>query len=167
MGKYSGLTLIELLIAVMISAIAMFGLALPLISGKLSTRIGFRQTEAQRDAQLIMQAIARRAHERSSYIINGPGNITFATPCGTWQFQKGGVGGSQFLMTDCSGSPLPPLIDGKRSQLTNFTVANVGPVGKTRLVRVNLTLVHQLGTLTDNRQETETLLTDLYLHNAS
>jgi len=166
--KPAGLTLIELIMAVVISTIAMFGLALPLISGTLSTRIGKRQTEAQRDAQLVLQAIARRARESSSFVPSGSA-VTFTTPCGPWQFQRGGVGGNQLIMTDGCSSPATAtvLIDGVRSQLTNFNVTNAGPSGKTRLVRVNLTMVHQLGALTDNRQEVETLQTDLFLRNAT
>lgn len=171
MRRNGGLTLIELIMGVVISMIAMFGLALPLISGQLSSRIGFRQTEAQRDAQLVVQAIALRARESSFFASIGSGitaGLTLATPCGAWQFQRAGAAGEQLLMVD--GCAVPPqttvLIDGVRSRVTNFSASNAGNPTQTRLVRIDLAMSHRLGASTDNRQDTEILQTDLYLRNA-
>ena len=58
-----GVTLIELLITVMIGAIAMFALVPPFIAEGNFFRKGKRQTEAQRDAQMVLRAMARAVRE--------------------------------------------------------------------------------------------------------
>ena len=165
-----GFTLMELIIAIVISVIALFGLAPLLIGGTVSFNTGKRRVEAGRDGELVLRALAHVARESSSFTINGPGDVTFVSPtspCGIWRFQ-GGSGapfGGQLSMTDgCPGSSVP-LINGVRSQVMNFSVAPA-TVGNTRAVRVTIQVADQLRTTLGQRQNNETLQTDLYLRNA-
>ena len=63
-----GVTLIEMLIALVISAIAMMALAVPLIAERAMVGSGKAQTEAQRDAEMVLRAIARAALGSDQYI---------------------------------------------------------------------------------------------------
>ena len=142
-----GVTLIELLITVVIGAIAFFALAMPFIAERASWGAGNRQTEAQRDAQMGMRAIARTARASSSYnAVTG-----FTVACGTTTFTKVG---SQLLMNNC-GTPLT-LINGVKSQVASFSITPVG----TKLVSVVLRVTRVGG------QEDEQLQSQLFLRNA-
>ena len=145
-----GMTLIELIIAIVISVIALFGLAPLLIGGTVSFDTGKRRVEAGRDGELVLRAMAHGAREASSFTINGPGDVTFVSPtspCGIWRFQ-GGSGapfGGQLFMTDgCPGSSVS-LINGVRSQVMNFSVAPAA-VGNTRAISIQIQVAHQLRT---------------------
>ena len=153
-----GVTLIELLIALVISAIAFFALAMPFIAERSFWLSGNRQTEAQRDAQIAMRAIARVARASSSYAIaNGGAKITFTVPGSTPCFQGGPAFGSQLqLFTTCGTPPPALLIDGNRSKVTSLVMTAVN----TKLVRVQLQVTYQ-------NQKNELLVTNLLLRNAS
>ena len=174
------MTFIELIIAVVISVIALFGLAPLLISGTTSVGTGKRRVEAGRDSQLVLRAMARVARQGSNYNISSAKDVTFSvpifgsptvSPCGSWRFRQDFPSAGQLSMTDgCVSPQTVVLIDAARSKVTNFVVTgNPGGIGSSnsRLVRVNLTVAHQLGVINPiQRQNNETLQTDLYLRNA-
>ena len=151
----------ELLVILVIGSIAMMALAAPFSAERSLWGTGKRQTEAQRDAQIALRAIARVAHESSAYAIAGNA-ITFTAPCGPRQFSL--VSGNQLRFTDnCPPAKTLTLIDGLRSQVANFTLT---PVITNRLVRIQLQVTNRLRT-TDTQQRSELLITELYLRNAS
>ena len=152
-----GVTLIEVLMAIVISSIALFALVPPFIAEGSFFRKGKRQTEAQRDAQMVLRAMARVARESASYDASVPGAITFldAPMCGgDATFELHGVD----LHRHCGVFP-EDLISG-RSQVTSFTVT---PIIANRLVRINLTVTHHLRP--GDPPESETLETELFLRN--
>ena len=152
-----GVTLIELLITVVIGAIAFFALAMPLIAERSFSASGRRQAEAQRDAQMALRAMARVTREGSAY---NPATNAFTVPCGTVTFEAHGDG--SFHRHGCLGDAT--LIDGSigRSKVTSFTVT---PVIANKLVQIALTVTHQLRA-TNPTTRSETLVTNLYLRNA-
>ena len=152
-----GVTLIELLMTIVIGSIAFFPLAVPFVGERSFWGTGQRQTEAQRDAQLILRAMARAIREGSGY---DPATNAFAVPCGTVIFEAHADG--SFHQHGCLGDAI--LIDSSvgRSKVTSFTVT---PVIANKLVQIALTVTHQLRA-TDPRTQSETLATQLYLRNA-
>ena len=78
-----GVTLIELLITIIIGAIAMLALAVPFSAERIFWLRGDTQAEAQRDAQLALRAMARVGRQSSCYEIVGNNQITlYAGPRG-------------------------------------------------------------------------------------
>ena len=157
MNKH-GVTLVELLIALVISSIAFFGLALPFIAERVFWAGGTQQTEAQRDAQIGMRAIARAVRQSKSCVITAPGDVTFTiTATCIHRFRGGPTFGNQLRHTEtCSGGSTTTLIDGGRSRVTQFTVTKVG----TKLVRVRLVVTNQARGIED-------METEFYLRNAT
>ena len=159
MRNARGATLVELLIVAIISSIAMLALVAPFVAERRVSIGGRRQTEAQRDAQIGLRAMARAARESSSYIRPAANNVTFTdttggAPC-TRQFQQVvTAGNSQLVLTDGCAGTVVTLIGG-RSQVSIFNV----DVVNTRLVRVQLGVTHET-------QGSETVQTELYLRNA-
>ena len=155
-----GVTIIELLIAVMISSIAFMGLAVPLIAERVQTISGRRQAEAQRDAQVAMRAIARAARECKFYVINAAADqVTFSgpavAPC-TPFFRGGPNFAGQFVMSDgCPAPQTTALIDGIRSQVVHLRFE---PVVANRLVRAHIEVTRE-------GQESEHLETEIFLRN--
>ena len=146
-----GVTLIEMLMAIIISAIAFMALAMPFVAERSFSVRGQRQTEAQRDAQLATRAMARAVRQSSAY----NGNGTFTVPCGTQQFT---VANSQLRLVNsagCGGQTLV-LIDGGNSRVTNFAITLV----TNRIVHVAITVTYQ-------NQADEVLDTELFLRNAT
>lgn len=156
-----GVTLIELLMTIIIGSIAFFPLAVPFVGERSFWGTGQRQTEAQRDAQMVLRAMARVVRESNGYTI-AAGGVTFngAPTCGgnpvIFELHPGGV-----FHQHC-GSNTTILIDGVRSKVTSFTPTTIIA---NKLVQVALTVTHQLRT-TDSRTRSETLATQLYLRNA-
>ena len=150
-----GFTLIELLIAIVIGTIAMFALLPPFLAEGNFFRQGKRQTEAQRDAQLALRAMARTVREGSAY---NAGTNTFTVPCGGVQFEAHGDG--SFHRHGCLGDAT--IIDGVRSKVSNFTITPI----TSRLARVHLEVTHQLRA-TDPNQRLEILETELFLRNGA
>lgn len=157
-----GISLIELLIAILIGSIAMFGLALPFVEGGNLLRSGTRRAEAQRDAQVVMHQIARVARQSNGYTINN-NQITFTSTSCTRIFQRTGGSNNQLQMTDTCLSGGQPflLIDGNRSQVVAWTLTQIT---LNKLVRISLQLSHRLRT-TGNGQLGETLVTEFFLRN--
>ena len=167
-----GVTLIEVLIAVVISAIAMFALVPPFLAEGNLFRKGKRQTEAQRDAQMALRAMARVGRSGLEAPVIGSNRVGFTVPCTLF-----GVGApltarvvflssnGQLQMTNfCLGSGVTStLIDGTRSRVTSFTSTAIIP---NKLVHVQLQVTHSL-TATDPQSELETLDTELFLRNAT
>ena len=163
-----GVTLIELLMAVVIGAIAMFALVPPFIAEGNFFRKGKRQTEAQRDAQVVLRTIARLARESASYAIDADGTgVTFyadqgGTVCKAYFDGDPVVTGGLDVDYACVGSP-SILIDGVRSKVASFTIT---PVVPNRLVSLHLDVTHRLRT-TDPFTEHEVLDTELFLRNGT
>ena len=160
------MTLIELLVAILIGSIAMFGLVLPFVEGGNLLRSGTRRAEAQRDAQVVMHQIARVARQSKLYSISNNNNqisFTSVTNNCTRVFQRAGASNNQLQMTDNCLIPAQTftLIDGVRSQVTAWTLT---AVINNKLVRISLQLSNRLRT-TGNGQLGETLVTELFLRN--
>ena len=179
-------TLLELLIATVISTIAMFALVPPFLAEGNLFRKGQRQTEAQRDAQMAMRAIARVARESGQMLLpmTIPDGVSYvfetSDACGVKAFVKRDSTRSlQFqeqcvfpgivgpLVTLISGDVDPDgpegrndLIDRNESWLTEFTIDRVGPAGSSKTIHV-LARVQHGGT------EEELLETTLFLRNWS
>ena len=159
-----GVTLVELLIAVVISTIALLGAMMPFMVERLFWTSGNRQLEAQRDAQMVMRAMAAVGREANSYTLtssSGQMKIAFTFPpslsCSGGAYFEGGpsYNGGRLDLSDCAGSNVI-LIDGVRSKVTQLVVTSV----TTRLVNLQLQITHQ-------NQEHESLQTTLLLRNAS
>lgn len=129
-----GVTLVELVITVVIGAIAFSALSVPFMSERSFWGSGTRQTEAQRDAQVVLRAVARTARESTGYD-SALGQFTVA--CGTESFA---ATGGQLTLTDCAGTALT-LIDGASSQAAIFSITPVG----NRLVDVHIKITRQGG----------------------
>lgn len=156
-----GITLIEVLITVIIGSIAMLALTIPYSMEPLFWGQGKRQTEAQRDAHMVLRAMARVARESAGYTI-AAGGVTFngAPTCGggsaTFELHPSGE-----FHQHC-GANTAILIDGVRSKVASFTPTQIIA---NKLVQITLTVTHQLRA-TDPRTQSETLGTQLYLRNA-
>ena len=156
----AGATLVELLMAIVISSIALFALAMPLVAGQRFWRSGRQRVEAQRDAQAAFRAIAKLARDSSAGVISGgPGSqtISFTRACGGVSTIQAGpsVGTGRFVVNDaCSGKTFD-LIDGTRSRVTQFTLTKIN----SKLVHVHLVVTHQ-------NCRNETLDTEMFLCNA-
>lgn len=154
-----GLTLIELLITIIISTIALLGATAPFIAERSFWASGKRQTEAQRDAQMALRSMARFARQGNGYVPTGDGHsVTFNFAGCNRQFQLAGANNDQLLMVDnCVAPPKNvTLIDGVRSKVTQLVFTNV----TSKLVNIQLQVTRE------NRQN-ETLQTDLFLRNAT
>ena len=133
-----GVTMIELMIAVIISAIALMAVAIPFFAERSFWARGKRQSEAQRDAQMILRAIARVARESSGCDASSS-TVLSCTPVsgGDVCFQRSG---GQFQMGDC-GAPVSAwttLLDGTKSALTQFN-ASEGP----KIVKIQLEVTRE------------------------
>jgi prepilin-type N-terminal cleavage/methylation domain-containing protein len=155
-----GVSLIELLITIIIAVIAFFPLAMPFIGERSIWGSGRRQTEAQRDAQVALRAMARKARESFEYFIDSPSNPaivkfrTTAAAC-TVGFIGDSVTGQLLIVDECAVPPTSiALIDGNRSAVTDMLAEAVGA----NLVRVRLQVTHE-----DRRNEI--LDTTLFLRN--
>ena len=168
-----GVTLVELLIAVLISGIAFFALTVPFVAERTNWGEGQRQTEAQRDAEVALRAVERAARwGRQHFPAVGPSStMQFIIPAcagpfggfGSVTFQGGPSFSNQFQMIDsCNGSAVVTLIDGVRSQVTNLAFTGI----TSKEVRIQLTVAHQLRAGAGQRQSTETLQTEVFLRNA-
>ena len=155
MKHHRGFTFIEMIIAIVISTIAMMALAAPFMAERRFWLSGTAQSESQRDAQVVLRAIARKVRESTSYNV---GTNTFNVPCGTCQFRLAGASNNQLQMVDNCTWPITTTtwIDGNRSQVTNFTITPVN----SRLVQVQLSVTY-------NNRESESLTTEMYLRNAT
>ena len=158
-----GVNLIELLIAIVISTISFFSIALPFVTERSFARQGRRQVEAQRDAQVAMRAIARAGRDGTAYDFDSPPNpaVKFhkaSCSTGTVNFVGDLSTGKLFLIDECAAPPATVvLIDGVRSQLTDMVVTSLVP---NKLVRVRLEVTYQ-------GEKVEVLETELFLRNAS
>ena len=145
--------------AIVIGAIAMFAVAAPLIAEGDFFRKGKRQTEAQRDAQIVLRAMARAVREASAYNV---GTNTFTVPCGSVQFEAHPDG--SFHQHGCLGDVT--LIDGtlNRSKVVEPTFS-ITPV-TSKLVHIHLDVTHRLRA-GDPGIENEVLDTELFMRNAA
>lgn len=152
-----GVTLIELILAMIISLIAMMATATLFVEERSLWAKGFRETEAQRDAQLVLDTIARAARQSNGYVIAG-NRITFTSTCGTQTFQTAGVSGDQFELIDNCAVPSQTLtlIDGVRSRVSQF----VGTSINSKLIDLRLEVTRE-------NQQREFLQTQVFLRNAS
>ena len=164
-----GFTLVEMLVVVVISAISLMALSVPFVGGRVYALSGNNQAEAQRDAQMVLRAMARAGRECPQYAVNSFGGacgITFqACPNGQNACFMGGPsfkGGQLIRTTNCQTKPSPKvLINGTRSKVASFALTSVN----SKLVRITLKVTHQ-PTATSSRVESELLETELFLRNA-
>ena len=161
-----GVTLIELLLTLVISSIAFLALVVPFVAERSFWGAGRAQTEAQRDAQMALRAIARVARGSGSYAIDADARgITFyedpaKTVCRAYFDGDPSVGAGFLDMVDrCGAGPTATLIDGNpaQSRVTDLLITEVVP---DRLVNIQLGVTH-------NDREDEFLETELFLRNAS
>lgn len=169
-----GVSLIELLIVMIISSIAMMALAIPFADERLFWGVGKRQTESQRDAQVALRTMANEARESDTCQILPAGAtsaaVSFHDPF-TGQgacFVGGPVVGGQLIWragigTGCEGATVGVLIDGVRSRVVQMTATEIVD---NQLVRVLVQVAHRLRT-TDPRQQDELLETQFYLRNGT
>ena len=156
-ANQQGVTLIELLIVMFLSLIALMAASTPFVGERSFWGTGTRQAEAQRSAQVALRAIARVAREGSSVDTPIPANqITFNTPCGKRTFQTAGNGNNQFQMVDNCVLPAltVTLIDGVKSKVIQFTPTLINA----KLVDIQLQVKQE-------NQQSEQLQTQLYLRN--
>ena len=183
-AQQRGVTLIELLMVLVISAIAMFPLAIPFVADRAFWGSGKAQAESQRDGEMVMRAIARFARESKEYplafLLPGPnhGRIQFVKPSGEQMCFEGGPNfpgnpgklymGSLSAGGNCVIGQGTMLIDGNRSKVTN-TTGNTGfsiiPINS-KLVRIRLEVTHE-AIAGSGRQENEVLETEIFLRNGS
>ena len=162
MNNQRGFSLLELLIAMIISSIALLGAAAPFIAERSFWASGKRQVEAQRDAQMALRSMARFARQGNGYVIGGSsGNVTivFTRPSGNVCFEGGPTfnNGQLRRFDGTCGSPAPTiLIDGVRSKVTQLVFTSVTT---NKLVNIQLQVTRE-------NQQNETLQTDLFLRNA-
>jgi prepilin-type N-terminal cleavage/methylation domain-containing protein len=158
-----GVTLIEVLMVVVISAIAMFALVPPFIAEGNFFRQGKRQTEAQRDAQMALRAMAFVAREATGYSTTADSVDFFNTSvCGMNPVTFHADAALQDLHMHCGGVTTT-LIDGVRSRVDSFTPSEII---SNKLVRIQLDVSHRLRT-GDPYSENEVLDTDLFLRNGT
>ena len=178
----SGVTLIELLVAVMIGAIACLGLSAPMMAERRFWIAGIAQAESQRDAQLAMRAIARVVHEAGQMTdkssISGGVRYTFEAiqPCGAKVFfarprSINGNGKFQFQEQCGSWGTWPPVVtliegdldsdgqvDRNETWLTDFDISEVGPEDPSKTIRI-------LARVTYGGVEDELLETTIFMRN--
>ena len=170
-----GVTLIELLMVIVISAIAMMALAVPLVAERAFLGSGQAQAESQRDGEMALRAMARGARQSSACNITpGPGNKVQVQFVGGLRCFKGGpdypaAGRGELHLFDesCAGAggiATAILIDGNRSKVEEMTVS--APVNN-KLVRVHLRVSHHPIAADPSRIEDEVLDTELFLRNGS
>jgi prepilin-type N-terminal cleavage/methylation domain-containing protein len=153
-----GITLVEVLITVVIGSIALCAMALPFVAERSFWATGQRQTEAQRDAHLVMRAISRAAQESGSVALDpdGAGARFFLDPNRTvcQAYFRGGFAGSGRFewYPRCGRQPTVLLDDDSRLRTLAFE-----PVSR-NLLRVRVEV-------TRKDREDERLETDFYLRN--
>lgn len=152
-----GFTLVELMMVVAITAIALVAASMPFMMEQSFWRTGRQRTAAQQDAQMVMRAIARTARTGTGYVV-GQGNtsVTFNLPGCNRVFQL--FNGNQLQVVDnCVAPPeTKTLIDGGLSDVTQFVVT---PIVPNRLVEIQVEV-------TQGTQERELLRTQIFLRNA-
>ena len=165
-----GVTLIELLMVIVISAIAMMALAVPLVAERAFLGSGKAQTESQRDAEMGIRAMAHIARQCQAYQFPSGGVVKFvSSPAGPGACFKGGpLFNKQLLMFDEScvgagGIATLVLIDGNRSKVEEFTATQVVP---NKLVQIHIVVSHQ-PVVGGPRQEDEVLDTEIFLRNGT
>ena len=152
-----GVSLIELLITMVISAIAILALAAPFMAERSFWARGKRRVEAQRDAQMVLRAIAHVARPSTGCDASNPAELlcTSVLHCDT-EFQ---TSGPQFQMIDDCQAPAKTitLIDGTKSAVTQFRTT---PVVGTKVVKIELEVTRE-------GKEKALLVTQIFARNAS
>ena len=180
----SGVTLIELLVTVMIGAIACLGLAAPMMAERRFWIAGIAQAESQRDAQLATRALAWVAREAGQMfppaIISGGVRYSFELPgCTQGGAQKVFIAqvatGTLRFQDQCGPPPWPVVtlisgdvdvegnvpgqMDRNESWLTEFTIERVGPENSPSKI------LHLIVRVQHGGVEEELLETTLFLRN--
>ena len=151
-----GFTLIEVLMTIVISSIAMMALATPFVAERRFWLLGTAQSEAQRDAQVVLRSMARTVRQSTGYNV-ATNTFNFAGCPNGRQFRRTGAGNNQLQFVDnCPGGQTITWIDGNRSRVTNFTITAIN----SRLVQVWLDVTY-------NNSENESLITEILLRNAT
>ena len=144
-----GVTLIELMMTMVIGAIAFFALSVPFTAERTFWGAGNRQTEAQRDAQMVLRTIARTGRQSTGY---NAALARFNVACGTESYA---ATNGQLTLTKCAGGTVT-LIDGVKSRVAAFSITPVG----TKLVDVRIQITRQGGV------ENEDLRSQIFMRNA-
>ena len=157
-----GITLVELLVTIVMSTMVFLSLSMLLSTVQAVRGSGEDQSEAQRDASLVLQTLARAGRQSTGYTISLNGaKVTFTSGACSPSFQGGptiGPGGGQVQMSDGCPSPTTTLlIDGARSRATQFQMTSVSPNK----------VVHARIQITYRGQQNELLETDLFLRNGT
>ena len=161
-----GLTLIELMITLVITGIALSTIVIPFVAERAFWKVGERKAEAQRSTQVVFRGIAHYGRGASQFSILNTGtfnSVTLIPVSGSnVTFQGGPLYSSgagqptgQLVMRDTSTTGI--LIDGVRSKVTNFTVTSII---SNKLVRLHLEVQHE-------NQQNEILETEVFLRNAA
>ena len=156
-----GVTLVEMLLTILMSTMVFLSLTMLLSTAQAVRGSGENQSEAQRDASLVLGTMARIARQSRGYTISLSGSKITFTSSGACSpsFQGGpafGVGGGQVQMSDgCSTPTTTLLIDGAWSRATQF-----------QLTFVSASVVHAKVQVTYRGRQNELLETDLFLRNA-
>lgn len=169
-----GFTLVELLIATLISFLVLLALSVPFVAQNSFWTRGSTQVDAQRDAQLVLSTIAKSARQKVTYtaITTTPGNgiLVLREPCGSVTFQGGPAFGGQLQVQSTGTCPSPlnlTLIDGVRSRVTNFTPIHVSAPPDYKLLRIQLAVTNAYRTAAANaNSSSEFLDTEIHLRNA-
>lgn len=164
LGSRRGFTLVEGLMAVIISAIALMTLAVPFLAQQRLWRQGWTQSEAQRDAQIVMRSIARSARQASAVAVStvsGYERVDLTVPSGsgncTVTFEGGAAlnGGQLRKIDGCDSNTQTLLIDGVRSRVGTFSPTRLG---NGTLLSVDIDVITE-------DQENEPLSTTVFLRN--
>ena len=147
---------------------------MPFVAERVFWKQGKQQTEAQRDAQMVMRAIARTARGASAVSLPSSSSVTLTRRCdsgtgnGTVTYEKSGVQLlKRTLVCKIDGSDVstvgsePKLIDGVRSKVATFTPAVNGTV-----LSVVLDVYHNIIPTDSDPAQHEYLQTNIYMRNA-
>lgn len=171
-----GFTLTELLVVIVIASVMIFAFAMPFVAERIFWRHGNQQTEAQRDAQMVMHAIAytaRGCQSTSPSVLTGQPQVTL-TNCacrdtngiltgnlGDITFQGGPTYNGQFQKVDRCTNITSTLVDGVRSKVIQFAADEFRATApKNPLLHLTLQVDHK-------DSGTELLETRILLRNAS
>jgi prepilin-type N-terminal cleavage/methylation domain-containing protein len=150
----AGFTLIEILMTLIITTIALIAVSGPFMAERRFWSNGMKKAMAQRDAHMILRAMEQSVRESEGFTVTEFGDSDTLTLTGTCApvFTGGPSLSGKLNKTDCNGSL--DLVEGARSMVTEF---NVSSVVADKLVNVR---IHVVSDLMD-----EVLETQMYVRN--
>ena len=153
-----GFTLAELLIAMIISVIAVLMIAIPFVAERNFWRTGQDRVEARRDAQMVLRAMARIGRSSLEYEVGGTSILIFRGCSEGQVFQLTGANNDQLVLMNNCATPAETqiLIDGGRSRVNQFAVTPLSD----RVVRIELEIIR-------GNEVSGLLQTELFVRNAA